>query len=426
MSLRIVTGGAGTGKTTRLLALLDEWLTSHPLQERQRVLALTFMHGSRLRLTERLRASRARNAFDCITIDSFARQLCARWRSRLAALGVVLPPEESDSVYDATCEAAARLLDESAVVRWVAATHPIIVVDEFQDCRGARPHFVERLAHGADVLVAADPFQDLKQTGANPAMEMIERSGVSPEELTTVHRTRVPALLAAATALRAGRPVVQGAGFQIVVAPRPPLAAYEVCRIVATSKQVSPVVISAGRPSAGTFAAKVVEAVETTKGYGKSKNLGPYAIPWESSPDSYREQLLEALDVGDASHSPESVASALDGSNPLSRGMHEWLDRERRLRGRAVFTNAEVRAQVRRAEAAFRALPRYGGGRRALTIHQAKNREFRRVIVLWGFTLPKDPEVQRRWLYNAITRAMDAAWIIVHGSASRLNAPPFA
>jgi hypothetical protein len=48
------------------------------------------------------------------------------------------------------------------------------------------------------------------------------------------------------------------------------------------------------------------------------------------------------------------------------------------------------------------------------------------VIVLWGFALPRDHEVQRRWLYNAITRAIDAAWLIVFGSASRLDAPPFA
>lgn len=426
MSLRIVTGGAGTGKTTRLLGLLDEWLTCHPLQDRQRVLALTFMHGSRLRLTERLRASRARSAFECVTIDSFAREICARWRSRLAFLGVTLPPDESDEVYDATCDAAARLLDDNALVRWIAAAHPIVVVDEFQDCRGARPLFIESLAREADVLVAADPFQDLKQTGANPAMEMLARSGVPPEELTTVHRTRVPALLAAATALRAGQPVVQGPGFQIVTVPKAPLAAYEVCRIVATSKQVSPVVISAGRPSEGTFAAKVVEAVETTKGYGRSKSLGPYAIPWESSPDSYREQLIDALDVGDSCHSPQTVAAALDAANPLSQGMFDWLERERRLTGRQTFTNAEVRAQVRRAEAAFRALPRRGGGRRALTIHQAKNREFRCVIILWGFTLPKDQEVQRRWLYNAVTRAIDAAWIIVQGPPSRLMVPPFA
>lgn len=62
-----------------------------------------------------------------------------------------------------------------------------------------------------------------------------------------------------------------------------------------------------------------------------------------------------------------------------------------------------------------------------MTIHQAKNREFRRVIVLWGFGVPGDAEVQRRWLYNAITRAKEAAWVIVEDpKRDRLRKPPFA
>ena len=39
------------------------------------------------------------------------------------------------------------------------------------------------------------------------------------------------------------------------------------------------------------------------------------------------------------------------------------------------------------------------------TVHGAKNREFDNVCVLWSYQIPPDPELQRRLLYNAITRA---------------------
>ena len=62
-----------------------------------------------------------------------------------------------------------------------------------------------------------------------------------------------------------------------------------------------------------------------------------------------------------------------------------------------------------------------------MTIHQAKNREFPIVIVLWPFRVPGDLMLVRRWLYNAITRAKRRAIVIVEDpQKKRLNAPPFA
>ncbi len=63
-----------------------------------------------------------------------------------------------------------------------------------------------------------------------------------------------------------------------------------------------------------------------------------------------------------------------------------------------------------------------------MTIHQAKNREFDRVLILWPVMVPGDVEKQRRLLYNAVTRAKNAATIIVQDpkpTSSRLGSPPF-
>lgn len=425
MTLRLITGAAGSGKTTRLLALVDAWYAKHSLREGQRVLALTFMHASRIRLAHSLRASAASGRFDCVTFDGFARELCARWRTRLASLGITLPGEDDDKFYDSTCDAAATLLDDSLVTQWVAAAHPLIIVDEFQDCYGSRPRLVERLACVADVVVAADPFQDLKDVGTNPALAMLANAGAQTEILEQVHRTKVSSLLAGAAALRSGHPVVPGPGLKIKGVASHNLAAYEACLFVRQHRPgFSAAILSAGKPVPSNFARKALDAAAKTKGYGKKKDLGPYTVPWESSPDSYREALLEALTLGNTPMSADTIRNALPSKNPLARFIHEWLDRERRLLGRTEFSPAEIRSQVARAESAHRAMPRGGRGIRAMTIHQAKNREFDRVLVLWGHSVPGTDEMRRRWLYNAVTRARVEATVIVLGE-KRLQAPPF-
>jgi len=85
-------GPAGTGKTTRLIQSLESLLTSDPLRDGQRVLALTFMHGSRRRLHDRLsKLSVLRGRFQCSTFDSFAFMVCNRWKSLLTRMGLSLP-----------------------------------------------------------------------------------------------------------------------------------------------------------------------------------------------------------------------------------------------------------------------------------------------------------------------------------------------
>ena len=59
-----------------------------------------------------------------------------------------------------------------------------------------------------------------------------------------------------------------------------------------------------------------------------------------------------------------------------------------------------------------------------MTIHQAKNREFHSVIVLWPYEVAGSVERQRRLLYNAITRAKFRVLVVVQ-NRGRLDQPPF-
>jgi superfamily I DNA/RNA helicase len=60
----------------------------------------------------------------------------------------------------------------------------------------------------------------------------------------------------------------------------------------------------------------------------------------------------------------------------------------------------------------------------AMTVRQAKNREFDHVVVLWPYIIPNDAEQRRRLLYNAITRAKRSCAVLVQVQ-ELLEAPPF-
>jgi superfamily I DNA/RNA helicase len=72
---------------------------------------------------------------------------------------------------------------------------------------------------------------------------------------------------------------------------------------------------------------------------------------------------------------------------------------------------------------------RYGTSTRpqfvAMTVQQAKNREFEHVVVIWPYTIPNDDDQKRRLLYNAITRARRSCLVLVQAQ-ELLDAPPFA
>lgn len=59
----------------------------------------------------------------------------------------------------------------------------------------------------------------------------------------------------------------------------------------------------------------------------------------------------------------------------------------------------------------------------AMTVHQAKNREFEGVVVFWPYTVGGDVEHKRRLLYNAVTRAQRWCAVVVQNSKPPLPEP---
>jgi superfamily I DNA/RNA helicase len=420
VTLEAVEGAAGCGKTYRLMEMLGQSVTVAPPIDGQRVLALTFMHGARRRLSDKLRSvAGIGGRVACSTIDAFAWRLVRRWRGLAVALEL---PSVAESDFDAVCDGAGALLEHPQVAAWVAQSFPFVIVDEGQDLHPQRLRMLRALATTTRVLVAADEFQCLDQNlRPNPLIAWLNTTTNPRETLTQVHRTNVAGLLNAASAIRSGQPPSpSGQVFQVMVGQSVPLAATMLSNAIGWHLGTADVAVIT--PSRTPFVQQVVERTSTT---GTSQGNGPYPILWEGSDQSEANLITEDLSLDSTVSLATAIAALhqLPPSGPVRQAI-AWVERQRDAAGRSDVTRAELEATILRYVTLRR---QYGGeGKhryKAMTVHQAKNREFDGVVVLWPFQVPTDAEQRRRLLYNAVTRARRWCTIILQGQSIATTAP---
>jgi UvrD-like helicase family protein len=422
MSICGFEGPAGTGKTTALISELESRLVQSPLAEHHRVLALTFMHGARRRLHHRLTAIRAvKGRFTCTTFDGFARGLCYRWQDRVRALGTRTPEL---SAFTEVCAAVSLLLEGQDVQRWCARSFPIVIVDEAQDLSSERLGILKGLSLEVNLLVAYDEFQCLDSAlRPNPAATWCSAVS-SPIVLTRVHRTESAPLLAAAQALRVGRGIdnLSGGNFKVLAANGPSIAATFLVNAVTWSGGGTVALVT---PSLkGGFAEALVKNAGQ-KAWGKQRN-GPFKFIWETTTDQEADHVCRCFgDIPVFNLDSLREALAENANSFWGKRLLERYRRQRNTTGTALVTHENVVAEVKNI---FGEQQRYSSGFTsnfaAMTIHQAKNREFDGVVVVWPYTVGGDAESQRRLLYNAITRARRWCTVITQ-SVSQLDKPPF-
>lgn len=431
MGLLLFEGAAGTGKTTRVLAAARGHVEESPLDEEQKVLGLTKYHGSRWRMEAALKGPKGvGRAVDCLTLDSFAWHLVRRWRSLARDLGIAV--RQGD--FQATSSAASRLLKEPEVGPWIARRYPLLVVDEMQDCKeSTEVDLLGNLAPHLDCICAADAFQELSGDRDNPAISWAESVG-EVERLECCHRTHREGLLAAANALRTGRPVQSDreTGFEVVSAPRAPAGGGRVSwRLLVWSKYKVTAIISPRAAGTSPFVTELLTWVEENEAQSSRSNrtAGPFKVPWESRETDLCDQLRSALDLPDDPQSRVPCADlAIAARNTKAHDVGDWIRKQQTVAGRSSLLAGEVAEEIERIVHRRRAFgPRPLGGRFASTVHQAKNREFDAVIVLWPLAIRSDVKQQRRLLYNAVTRARHEALVVVQDpKGDRLEDPVFA
>lgn len=409
-----ITGHAGTGKTTLLLERVAFHAPALANSDHHKILALTFMHGSRQRLEENLSSHSAckRLKRTVITIDSFALKLVNQY---WASLGYKHPVVASGSCantpliqhhktylhFDEVVADATKLLGFSAIRSGVSNSYPLILIDEFQDCTGVRLEFVKALVNCAKLLVAADPFQFLdSQTDECPATIWVTgtRDSVSElHELQKVRRTDNQEILNAAEALRKNRvttlpciPVLSGAAPMLAQKIIQKLLGWYGPKWIGTTAIISPT-------TSGTVDL-VLASMRT-----QLLKRGIKSIRWHKQITTKEESTRLYSELGlIATH---SSAKADQSFVAKVQDIKDRAFRYARLRGLGASDDALLKTFADRAVNSFRAYNTSGAKLIVTTVHGAKNREFDNVFVIWPYNLPSSIDLRRRLLYNAVTRA---------------------
>ena len=443
MTFNFFEGAAGTGKTHNLVGQASEIVQAGIIGDGQKLLALTFMNGSRRRLQARLGENPVfRHRFDCQTFDVFARTLAARRRSMITQ--EMQAQADALSEFDGPCTLAGGLLENETVQKWVARSFPLVLVDEAQDLDKYRMRVLQGLSHSCQIVAAADAFQCLHNgRDTTPLMGWLESVG-QLHRLTQVRRTNQQGLLAAALAVREGRDVKtvltarttnngtswSGAGFRLVEATiknnNSGLLAWVIANDI-NQRQGSVVILT---PDANHQVIRTaLQTVQTRQQIYKNSGVtfGPYPHTWDRHENEEADDLLTDVMLPElASYADlRAMLTPLSEHPPIAQAIGR-MDRFRRVHGQAAFTEAQVKEFVREAVRNGSRLGfRQQRGHLAMTIQRAKNREFPNVIVLWPHTATGSAEHLRRLLYNGITRAQNHCTVIVLGQ-NRTNGPPFA
>jgi len=361
--------------------------------------------------------ARLNRRFDCSTLDSFAWRIVCRWRALLAYLGEEFPDV---GAYERVCELASILIARREVVRWVAATFPVVVVDEAQDLTPNRLAIVQSLEPHVELLVASDEFQCLvEELRPNAACEWLTAAG-NEMVLEQPQRTNDQHLLAAASAVRSGQAPVSAGKFKVVATPNAGMAGTWISNAISWNREGNRVAIIT--PTMGTFANQVRQWVESRT---TSRQNGPHTVNLEQSEAVRSRALIETLALPDHASLPEAQALIADQPRSIRLEFISLLDRQRRTKGQAVFSREEMELAILQIFANQRRFAgNDGAGVRLLTVHGAKNREFDLVLVLWPAAIGGDEMQKRRLLYNAITRAKSQCLVFVQ-SAQAMALPPF-
>lgn len=432
-----VGGEAGAGKTRKLMETAPLVWAQHMSGPHQTVLAIALMHGARRQLE--LSLSRFCPALPATvsTIHSFALRIANRWRRTLGlsspisicekSCGLAVKNDRTYATFEELLELACDLLESPTVQSTIADSHPVAIVDEFQDCSGNSLRLIQTLGKSVKLLLAADDFQLLiNGTVGCPAVDWIAQlkneGRIHHEYLGGCRRTEESAILHTARCLRHNIRAEQST-VSVYHGFNPGQLA---CRVVERFTGWGKI-----KPANGTCALIVLSMsdVQVTKLLDSfNKQLEDKArrrIFW-SQYQSDEQQLSDMLaELGvNSSAQPGSVWSARgEPSSGAATNVIADIKRFAKLRGMSEIPEELVtefaRIALHNAKAFAKSSPRC----QLLTVFGAKNREFDHVFIFWSFKrLAWSVDEQRRLLYNAVTRAKIDCTILFMGSDENARA----
>jgi superfamily I DNA/RNA helicase len=399
--------------------------------EHQSLLAITRMHGARRRVETKLRECAPGIPVKVTTIDGFALSILNRWRTALGwskpiqSVRTEVDFKESifgiEADFERVREAATRLLEFTTVKQIIGATHPLLAVDEFQDCHGSLLEFIKAISSCSPILLAADDFQllDTAISGC-PAVEWVKEVQTDQRaeitELTACHRTANQGILEAARCLRGNIQATQ-ATVPVICCPREEPVAWKIIEKLVFNTKRWTGTTALICPSHDPFIQKVLNSCNAQLQKRNCKS-----IHWDVEYSTKEEQDKIRVCLGLGEKQGETDGQWVQPNTPLDPiGAHVVTRSQRfaRLKGLKLIPRSLLEQHVDSLVHEKRAYRDYNPLRAVTTVHGAKNREFDNVFVVWTYKLPPDKDQQRRLLYNAVTRARSNCIILVWGSVTR-------
>jgi superfamily I DNA/RNA helicase len=432
----VITGAAGTGKTTRLMQYIHD-LTPKVVTDpgRQCVLIITHMHGARRKLEALIHQEHPELHIVVNTIHAFALSVVNRWRTVLGfRFPVVAAPDAGGFVekfgtvhatFDEIVGKAAELSSYETIRAFIAATYPLVVVDEAQDCSSVVLRFIEALGACSSCVMAADEFQNLLGEDAISDFgkwlsERKQGACIEHEELTEPRRTSNAGILEAARALRENK-AAASSNIPKYWAPTVPLLAWKIVEKALSKppKNVSVALIVPSMRGVDSVILSVNNQLEK-----RLKRKGSLRWTMVSNAEQERKDICKELGIGIDS-TMEWKPRSESGMSGLGSQIQSRTVRLAKLRGIGEPTHEFAATVAQAILHTNRAHTSRFGQYEIATIHAAKNREFHHVFVLWNYRVKGTDEKKRRLLYNAITRSKISCVLLVQrNSADGLEKDP--
>lgn len=436
-------GQAGTGKTTRVIGKLDESIDFESWPASAAILAITFMHGSRRRLEDKLKPIQSRGIqVSCKTIDSFCLSILQRYRSYLGISSSIIVSERPDEFQEnkeklfigrnRIRQMANKLLEINILKEILHFSYPIVIVDEFQDCEGVLLEIVKNLNDCCQLIVAADDFQNLNNTGDCPATNWLAEA-LELHTLEHIWRTNEGRVLNSSHALRRNEPTNRGVKVEFV--PSKDVAAF----VILSNMQWYDKMGSSGRsvaivsPVGSAGDAFVRQTLERIRLPMERKGTKPY---WLGAKPFFLEgrERITAQNILSSFEEWKSIEVVTlehleywTFDNHL--GFNHAIKRAKRMMKLRNAKHISIEEFTGLVSSGIHFVNTYlsqtGRSRIFLTVHGAKNREFDDVFILWPrYTLPEGDLYLRKLMYNAITRAKRKVVVIVQGPKTRRTECP--
>lgn len=439
-------GQAGTGKTTQLINRVVTSIDFDTWPATSSILAITFMHGSRKRLENKLRHIQLRGVKVCCqTIDAFSLNIVQRYKSYLNINGSVIVSDDPDEFSEIdgrlylginrVRDRANELLDFAIIQEILSYSYPIVIVDEFQDCDGVLLEIIQKLSGCGHLYVAADDFQKLDDSPDCPAIVWLQR-GLEFTNLEHIWRTNNESILNSSSAIRTNNPTSRG--IQLEYVPSKDLAAYIILsnmqwydRMGSNGRTIA--IISPVGPHSDSFVQQTLQRLNSPIERKTSRKKKGYRL--EAKPFQIEgEQRITSLEILNQLVGWDSIEVVTrEIIDTWSYDRHIGFDicikraiRLMKLRNIRQLSKNEFSGLLSSSlHFANTYLSSRKDTRIFLTVHGAKNREFDDVFILWPqYTLPSQDLYLRKLMYNAITRAQRKVIIIVQGSEARHSECP--